>query len=138
PVLQGMDSVYIQADVELGGSDQKFNVLMGRDYQKERGQRPQVAMLLPIITGTCGTQKMSKSLGNYIAVLDQTFDKLGKVMSITDQLMPEYALYASAMEYEQVQVFLGELKSGKLHPNEAKKRLASSVVERYHGQKAGE
>src|SRR5690606_34117957 len=84
PVLQGIDSVYIKADVELGGSDQKFNVLMGRDYQRNAKQRPQVAMLLPIILGTCGVNKMSKSLNNYIGVMDAPFDQFGKVMSIPD------------------------------------------------------
>ncbi len=79
PVLQGIDSVYVKADVELGGTDQKFNVLMGRDYQKNQAMRPQVAMLMPIVTGTCGTAKMSKSLNNYIGISDLPFDKFGKV-----------------------------------------------------------
>ena len=99
PVLQGIDSVYVKADVELGGTDQRFNVLMGRDYQKNKNMRPQVAMLLPIITGTCGTQKMSKSLDNYIGILDDPFDKFGKVMSIPDDLMPEYIKYVSGMDH---------------------------------------
>ena len=90
PVLQGMDSVQVSADVELGGSDQKFNVLMGRDYQKHRGQRPQSAMLLPLVTGLDGSQKMSASLDNYIGVEDEAFDMFGKVMSIPDHLMLEY------------------------------------------------
>jgi len=137
PVLQGIDSVYVKADVELGGTDQRFNVLMGRDYQKHRNMRPQVAMLMPIITGTCGTQKMSKSLNNYIGILDDPFDKFGKVMSIPDDLMEEYFKYASGLSPEKISVILADLKSGKLHPNEGKKQLASKVVSFFHGEDIG-
>lgn len=138
PVLQGIDSVFVKADVELGGSDQKFNVLMGRDYQKNAGLRPQVAILLPIITGICGTQKMSKSLNNYIGVLDDPFDKFGKVMSIPDQLMNDYAQYVSNFSWQQCQDFSQKLKDGSLHPNEAKKMLASSIVSLFHGNEVGQ
>lgn len=137
PVLQGIDSVYVKADVELGGSDQRFNVLMGRDYQRNAGLRPQVAILLPIVTGTCGSQKMSKSLGNYIGILDAPFDKFGKVMSIPDHIMPEYWKYlsgATAQEYEQV---VAGLEKGLLHPNEVKKELATRVVAFFHGAQVG-
>jgi tyrosyl-tRNA synthetase len=137
PVLQGIDSVYVNADVELGGSDQKFNVLMGRDYQRARGKRPQVAMLLPIILGTDGVQKMSKSLGNYIGILDLAFDKFGKIMSIPDHLMPEYYQYVANATEEEVQKIKQQLKSGELHPNEAKKQLASKVVSFFHGESEG-
>ncbi|MFZ4714064.1 MAG: tyrosine--tRNA ligase [Bacteriovoracaceae bacterium] len=137
PVLQGKDSVFIKADVELGGSDQKFNVLMGRDYQKDEGQRPQVAMLLPLLMGTCGVNKMSKSLGNYIAVFDAPFDKFGKVMSIPDSMMKNYAQYAVGMLPAEYDEFALGLDSGKLHPNEAKKQLASHVVAKYHGKETG-
>ncbi len=138
PVLQGIDSVYIKADVELGGTDQKFNVLMGRDYQRQQGQRPQVAILLPIITGTCGTQKMSKSLGNTIRILDEPFDQFGKIMSIPDALMLEYYQYlirTDATDFEKVK---HEIATGQLHPNEAKKRLASAVVAFFHGVEVGQ
>ncbi|MCB9091056.1 MAG: tyrosine--tRNA ligase [Halobacteriovoraceae bacterium] len=138
PVLQGIDSVYVKSDVELGGSDQKFNVLMGRDYQKNAGLRPQVAMLLPIIHGTCGTAKMSKSLGNYIGVLDEPFDKFGKVMSIPDAIMKEYAEFASSFSEEEYRQFVSDLDSGKLHPNEAKKRIASNIVAIFHGDESGQ
>jgi tyrosyl-tRNA synthetase len=138
PVLQGKDSVYIKADVELGGSDQKFNVLMGRDYQKDEGQRPQVGMLLPLLMGTCGVNKMSKSLGNYIAVFDAPFDKFGKVMSIPDSMMKNYAQYAVGMLPSDYDQFSANLDSGKIHPNEAKKQLASLVVAKYHGKEVGE
>lgn len=137
PVLQGIDSVYVKADVELGGSDQRFNVLMGRDYQKGAGVRPQVAMLLPIVTGTCGTQKMSKSLGNYIGILDAPFDKFGKVMSIPDSIMGEYWKYLSGVgENEYLEIVAG-LEKGVLHPNETKKDLAQKIVAFFHGAEVG-
>lgn len=138
PVLQGIDSVYVKADVELGGTDQKFNVLMGRDYQKNAGLRPQVAMLLPIITGTCGTQKMSKSLGNTIGILDAPFDKFGKVMSIPDALMGEYYKYVSGLTGPEIDSIIAEIASGKRHPNVAKKELASMIVSFFHGKETGE
>lgn len=138
PVLQGIDSVFVKADVELGGSDQKFNVLMGRDYQKHRNMRPQVAMLLPIITGTCGNQKMSKSLNNYIAIQDEAFDKFGKIMSIPDELMGDYFRYVSSFERAEIEEVLKGLESGELHPNEAKKKLAMNVVEFFHGKGSGQ
>jgi tyrosyl-tRNA synthetase len=137
PVLQGIDSVYIKADVELGGSDQRFNVLMGRDYQKWQGQRPQVAMLLPIITGTCGSQKMSKSLNNYIGILDEPFDKFGKIMSIPDALMLEYYQYILGVEPEEFEEIKKGLSTNTLHPNEVKKQLASRVVGFFHGKDIG-
>ncbi len=138
PVLQGMDSVFIKADVELGGSDQKFNVLMGRDYQKARKQRPQVAILLPIITGTCGTQKMSKSLGNYIGILDEPFDKFGKLMSIPDELMPEYVKYATFFTIEEKNKLVEDLKNNSIHPNDAKKTIAANIVDFFHGAGKGQ
>jgi tyrosyl-tRNA synthetase len=137
PVLQGMDSVYIKADVELGGSDQKFNVLMGRDYQKSRKLRPQVAMLLPIIIGTCGSQKMSKSLNNYIGVLEEPFEQFGKVMSIPDQLMPDYIKYASSFDLRAKKDYIEKLANNEIHPNEMKKLLASSIVSLFHGEAIG-
>lgn len=138
PVLQGVDSVFVKADVELGGSDQKFNVLMGRDYQRHAKMRPQVAMLLPIITGTCGTQKMSKSLGNYIGVLDQAFDKFGKVMSIPDQIMLEWYQYLSGISESDYRQLADNLKANKIHPNECKKDLAQMIVSFFHGQEQGQ
>ncbi len=137
PMLQGVDSVFIKADVELGGTDQKFNVLMGRDYLRHQNMRPQVAMLLPIITGTCGTAKMSKSLGNYIGINDQPFDKFGKVMSIPDNLMEEYYRYVAQIPKEEAEKIIADFSSGALHPNEAKKQLASAIVSFFHGVEAG-
>ena len=132
PVLQGVDSVYVKADVELGGTDQKFNVLMGRDFQKLENQRPQAAILLPIITGTCGTQKMSKSLGNYIAILDEPFDKFGKVMSIPDSLMGEYFQLLTEIPLSEIEKIDNGLKDESLHPNEVKKNLATAIVDYFH------
>jgi len=137
PVLQGMDSVFIKADVELGGSDQKFNVLMGRDYQKHRNMRPQIAMLLPLIMGTDGAQKMSKSLGNYIGINDEPFDQFGKVMSIPDELMVNYTKYVSGFSFEDKKSFIDKLNKDEIHPNEAKKQLASNIVSFFHGENIG-
>lgn len=137
PVLQGIDSVYVKADVELGGTDQKFNVLMGRDYQKHAKLRPQTAMLLPIITGTCGTQKMSKSLGNTIGILDEPFDKFGKTMSIPDAIMLEWWKYVGNINQERFSEIEKGLADGSLHPNECKKQLGVAVVSFFHGEEVG-
>lgn len=137
PVLQGMDSVFIQADVELGATDQKFNVLMGRDYQKARGMRPQVAILLPIVTGLDGHLKMSKSIGNYVGVKDLPFDKFGKIMSVPDRLMGEYYTYIADWSFDRVKEISEGLANGQLHPNEVKKDLAQIVVSLFHGQDTG-
>lgn len=134
PVLQGVDSVYVDADVELGGSDQKFNVLMGRDFQKSKGQRPQIAMLLPIVTGLDGNMKMSKSLKNYIGVMDDPFDKFGKTMSIPDNIMVEYYKYIANFTTDQFLKMKSDIESNSIHPNEAKKQLATRVVELFHGE----
>ncbi len=137
PVLQGIDSVYVRADVELGGMDQKFNVLMGRDYQKNQNMRPQIAMLLPIILGTCGTRKMSKSFGNYIGILDEPFDKFGKVMSIPDNLMLDYYKYLTNISISDYQAIVNALVNNSIHPNEAKKNLAKEIVSLFHGVAVG-
>ena len=137
PTLQGMDSVYVKADVELGGTDQRFNVLMGRDYQREHGQRPQTIMLLPLITGTCGKFKMSKSLGNTINLTDRPSEKFGKVMSIPDHCLLEYYRHTASPSPDEFKTMENELKTEKLSYNEAKKRLASHIVSLFHGQETG-
>lgn len=137
PILQGMDSVYINAHVELGGTDQKFNVLMGRDFQRARGERAQIVVLLPIILGLCGIQKMSKSLGNYIGIKDEPFNKFGKIMSIPDNLMSEYYRYILWSNDEDIKKLELGLKDGSIHPNEAKKSLAQKVVASFHGEDIG-
>ncbi len=126
PLLQGYDSVAIEADVELGGTDQKFNLLFGRDIQTAYGQEPQSIMTLPILVGTDGVQKMSKSLGNYIGVTEAAEEMFGKLMSIPDEAMEQY-----------FQLLLGaEVPPGP--PNEAKRELGRRIVERFHGKGAGE
>ena len=137
PVLQGVDSLMIKADVELGGSDQKFNVLMGRDYQRHENQRPQVAMLLPLVMGLDGQEKMSKSLNNYIGVQDEAFDMFGKVMSIPDTLMTHYFQYLLSTGPSEQAEFKQSLENGSLHPNEAKKQLAAKIVSFFHGEETG-
>lgn len=122
PIMQGWDSVKIQADVELGGTDQLFNIMVGRDLQREEGQPQQVAMLLPILEGTDGVQKMSKSLGNAIGVSEPPIEMFGKLMSIPDELMPRY--------YELLLV--EKMPDG--HPMEAKKALARRIVARFHSE----
>ena len=138
PVIQGIDSVHVQADVELGGSDQKFNVLMGRDYQKHAGQRPQCAMLLPLVTGLDGRQKMSSSLDNYIPVGDAPFEMFGKLMSAPDHLILEYFKYLANLPPAEYQQMASKVQGGELHPNEAKKQLATQVVGLYHGEECGQ
>ncbi|MBA2585155.1 MAG: tyrosine--tRNA ligase [Chthoniobacterales bacterium] len=127
PIMQGWDSVMVEADVELGGTDQLFNILIGRDLQREEGQEQQVVMLLPILEGLDGTKKMSKSLGNYIGVNDAPVEMLGKLMSISDGLMARY-----------YPLLLGRELDPALHPLEAKKQLASEIVETYHSREAAQ
>ena len=121
PIMQGWDSVVIKADVELGGTDQLFNILVGRDLQHEEGQHQQVAMMLPILTGLDGVQKMSKSLGNAVGVTDAPSDMFGKLMSISDEQMGEY-----------YRLLLHEEITAGAHPMEAKKSLAERLTARYH------
>jgi tyrosyl-tRNA synthetase len=120
PIMQAWDSVMVKADVELGGTDQLFNILLGRELQRDKGQPEQVVLLMPILQGLDGVKKMSKSLGNYVALNDSPTEMFGKIMSISDELMARY--------YE---LLLGKL-SGTEHPLEAKKQLAFEIVETYH------
>jgi tyrosyl-tRNA synthetase len=120
PIMQGWDSVVVKSDVELGGTDQLFNILVGRDLQIEEKQRPQIAMLLPILEGTDGVQKMSKSLGNSIGVNEPPRDMFGKIMSIPDEVLPRY-----------FELLFGETLPG-IHPMDAKKSLGEKVVTRFH------
>ena len=121
PIMQGWDSVMIKADVELGGTDQLFNIMVGRDLQKEEGQEPQVAMMLPILEGLDGTQKMSKSLGNSVGVNETPGEMFGKVMSVSDELMARWYV-----------LLLGREIAKDEHPMAAKKELARALVERFH------
>jgi tyrosyl-tRNA synthetase len=132
PLIQGYDSVALKADVELGGTDQKFNLLVGRELQRAYGQPPQVVMTMPLLEGLDGVRKMSKSYGNYVGLTDAPEDMFGKLMSIPDALMARY--YQLLTELPATE--LPAVKSGKLHPMEAKKRLAGIIVEEYHGADA--
>jgi tyrosyl-tRNA synthetase len=137
PLLQGHDSVEIESDVELGGTDQMFNLLVGRELQKADGQEPQIVMTLPLIEGTDGVQKMSKSLGNYIAVKDTPREMFGKIMSIPDALMERYYRYVAALPAKETETILAGLKSGELHPRETKAHLAERIVFLFHSEEVG-
>ena len=137
PLMQGHDSVEIESDIEIGGTDQKFNLLVGRELQKADGQEPQVVMTLPLIEGLDGVQKMSKSLGNHIALKDTPREMFGKVMSIPDPVMERYYRYAAAYSFREVAPILTSLKNGELHPREAKARLAQRIVSLFHSEEEG-
>jgi tyrosyl-tRNA synthetase len=134
PFVQGYDSVALEADVELGGTDQVFNLLMGREVQKAFGQEAQVIMTLPLLEGTDGVQKMSKSYNNYIGVDDAPGEIFGKVMSITDTLMWKYYELLSSKTLPQIGEMKKAVDSGSLHPMDAKMKLAYEMVERFHGK----
>ncbi len=139
PLLQGMDSVAVRADVELGGSDQLFNLLVGRDLQRAHGQEPQVALTMPLLVGTDGVQKMSQSLGNYIGITEDPDSMFGKLVRIPDELIPEYRrltldFFTDPAETERV---AAGLAAGELDPWAEKRRLAREVVDLYHGPGAG-
>lgn len=136
PLMQGYDSIAIKADIEFGATEQKFNLLMGRQLQREYGQEPQVAFTMPILVGLDGVQKMSKSLGNYIGITEPAEEIYGKAMSISDDLMPEYYRLATSLKSGEIKEILDNIKSGKLHPRDAKMRLASEIVKLYHGSEA--
>ncbi len=136
PLMQGYDSIAIRADIEFGATEQKFNLLMGRQLQREYGQEPQVAFTMPILVGTDGVQKMSKSLGNYIGITESPEEIYGKTMSIGDDLMPEYYRLATSVPSAEIESILDDLKNEKLHPRDAKMRLAREIVALYHGDEA--
>lgn len=134
PLMQGYDSVAVCADVELGATEQKFNLLMGRFLQKEYGQEPQIALTTPILIGTDGTQKMSKSLGNYIGITDPPGEMYGKIMSINDESMLEYFSLGTCLSPREVEEIGRDLDRGRLHPRDAKMRLGREIVALYHGR----
>ncbi len=138
PLCQAYDSVHLQADVELGGTDQKFNNLMGRDLQREFGQDPQVVVLTPLLVGLDGTEKMSKSLGNAIGITDPPEEMYGKVMSVPDPLIPHYLEFCTDVPLDEVHSVARGLAEGTLHPRDAKARLAREIVTLWHGAKAAE
>lgn len=136
PLCQAYDSVALQADVELGGTDQKFNNLMGRDLQREFGQPPQVVLLTPLLPGLDGVEKMSKSLGNYIGINEPPQEMYGKVMSLPDPLMVTYFELCTEVPMEEVRAIEEGLQAGRLHPRDVKRRLAREIVTVWHGPQA--
>jgi tyrosyl-tRNA synthetase len=136
PLMQGYDSVVLKADVELGGTDQRFNLLMGRELQREYGQEPQVVLTMPLLEGTDGVQKMSKSLGNYIGINEPPEDIFGKVMSISDALMFRYYELLSDRSLAEIESLRAAIVAGARHPMDAKKALADELVARFHGAAA--
>jgi tyrosyl-tRNA synthetase len=137
PLLQAWDSVMVQADVELGGTDQLFNFLAARPIMQQEGQEPQVVMTMPLLVGLDGTQKMSKSLDNYVGITEQANQQYGKLMSLPDATMPEYFALTTGWSDERVAEVLGDLQSARLSPRDAKRLLARTVVDLYHGDGAG-
>ncbi|MHB9038510.1 MAG: tyrosine--tRNA ligase [Armatimonadota bacterium] len=136
PVCQAYDSVFLESDVEVGGSDQKFNILMGRDLQTQYGQEAQVGLFMPILAGLDGVQKMSKSLGNYIGITEEPKDMFGKLMSIPDDLMPSYYELCTDVPPDEIEQIKKSLTDGTMHPMDAKKRLGREIVSIYHSADA--
>ena len=138
PLAQGYDSVALNSDVELGGTDQKFNLLMGRELQRDYGQKPQIVLMTPILEGLDGVQKMSKSLNNAIGINEPPAEMYGKLMSISDELMWKYWVFLTDLRQSEVDALKAEVTCGKLHPMEAKKRLARTIAAGFHGEAAAQ
>src|SRR5574341_478816 len=136
PLIQGYDSVVLKADVELGGTDQRFNLLVGRELQREYGQEPQVILTMPLLEGTDGVQKMSKSLNNYIGIQEPPEEIFGKMMSISDDLMWRYAELLSDKGLDEIKKIRDQVSGGSVHPMDFKKSLAYEIVSRFHGEAA--
>ncbi|MFN3479285.1 MAG: tyrosine--tRNA ligase [Thermodesulfovibrionales bacterium] len=134
PLIQGYDSVVLRADVELGGTDQRFNLVVGRELQREYGQEPQVLVLMPLLEGLDGVKKMSKSLGNYIGITEPPREMFGKIMSISDELMLRYYELLSHISIEELEQLKEDISNGSVNPKEIKERLAIEIVERYWGK----
>ena len=136
PILQAYDSVQLKSDVECGGTDQKFNLLLGREFQKTAGLSPQAVLMMPILEGLDGVQKMSKSLDNYVGISDEPSDMFGKLMSIADDLMPRYYDLISDYPVDEITKIKQDIASGVLHPMDAKKQLAQNVVAQFYATEA--
>ena len=134
PLAQGMDSVELKADVELGGTDQKFNLLVGRDLQKEYGQDPQVILTLPLLEGTDGVEKMSKSYGNHISLLDSPDDMYGKTLSLSDEMIEKYFILAVGADEATMDDIRSQLSDSSVNPRDIKRRLARELVAVYHSK----
>jgi tyrosyl-tRNA synthetase len=137
PILQGYDSVHLKADLELGGTDQTFNLMMGRHLQYSYEQEAQCILTMPLIEGTDGVHKMSKSMDNYISLTESPTNMFGKLMSISDELMKKYYLLLSRRPATEVEAYVAALTAGTIHPMEAKKNLAAEITGYYHGEAAG-
>ena len=137
PLAMAYDSVALKADVELGGTDQKFNLLTGRELQRDYGQQPQIVLMTPIIEGLDGVQKMSKSLNNAIGIHEPAQEMYGKLMSISDELMWRYWTLLTDLRQSEIDAMQADVAAGKLHPMEAKKRLARTIVAGFHSEEAG-
>ncbi|WP_031814032.1 tyrosine--tRNA ligase, partial [Vibrio parahaemolyticus] len=133
PLLQGWDSVAMETDVELGGTDQKFNLLMGRELQKSHGQKPQVVLMMPLLVGLDGEKKMSKSAGNYIGISEAPSEMFGKIMSISDDLMWSYYELLSFRPLEEIEQFKADVQAGK-NPRDIKVLLAKEIIARFHSE----
>jgi len=138
PMAQGYDSVALKADVELGGTDQKFNLMRGRDLQRDAGQPPQIILMTPILEGLDGVQKMSKSLGNAIGIQEPAGEMYGKLMSISDELMWKYYTFLTDLRASEIEAMQAEVSEGKLHPMQAKKNLAWGIVKDFHSAEAAD
>lgn len=138
PLLQGYDSVELQADVEMGGTDQKFNLLVGRNLQKEYGQDPQIALTMPILEGTDGVQKMSKSLNNYIGVNEDPYEMFGKTMSIPDELIVRYFELVTRVPMAEIKELEEGMANGTINPRDAKIKLAKEIITMYHSKEAAD
>jgi tyrosyl-tRNA synthetase len=136
PLAQGYDSVALQSDVELGGTDQKFNLLMGRELQRDYGQKPQIVLMTPILEGLDGVQKMSKSLNNAIGINEPASEMYGKLMSISDELMWKYFLLLTDLRRSEIDALQADVAAGRAHPMEVKKRLARTITAGFHGEAA--
>jgi tyrosyl-tRNA synthetase len=138
PLVQGYDSVALEADVELGGTDQRFNLLVGRDLQREYGQESQIVMTMPLLEGIDGVQKMSKSLGNYIGINEDPKQQFGKIMSVSDEMMFRYYELLTDMPMRDIQTLRADVASNKRHPMEVKADLAVHIITDYHGASAAQ
>src|SRR4030066_1343699 len=136
PLLQGYDSVVLKTDIEIGGTDQRFNLLMGRELQQEYGEEPKALVIMPLLEGLDGVKKMSKSLGNYIGITEQPKDMFGKIMSISDELMLKYYELLSHISIDELNAIKTGIKDGSVHPRNAKEALALEIVERYMEKEA--
>jgi len=138
PVMQGYDSVALECDVELGGTDQKFNLLCGRELQRHYGQKPQIVLMTPILEGTDGVQKMSKSLNNAIGINEPPQEMYGKLMSISDELMWKYWVLLSDLKQSEIDALKADVAAGRAHPMDVKKRLARTITADFHGEAAAQ